>query len=433
MMGLIRQWLKRIDVDAVAFSLVLLSFLAGNFEVGVASGFYGRLLTWVGLGLAASLAFSRNNRAPWAQLWIRKELSFIYLILFFLWASILVISLLWSRSPGFFGHQVEGFILVFLGVIIALTAWGKMTQRARDGTLLFFGAAILLMVPISILEGFDGANRITFFDTGPNTYARALAFSVIILTLLTPTKKDSKWLAATIFGVVGILFSGSRGVALALVVALAAALVFYGTKVPSPRGAIKVSAQLLISWFGIIWCVLVLPGRFFRQESASDLNITEAASDLNITEAVWENRPLSYSSGRDELFRTAWDLFLASPVYGVGLNSFREASISNSLPEGTYVHNIVLATLAEGGAFSAIPLAGCLAVLVLASRRSWGSSQSLVLFSLTVFSFVHSLFSGDYYDARFFWLFSTLLVFSSDQKNTANWMRLPRPGPPRTG
>lgn len=386
------------------FLLVVAGFLYGNssFDFLGISGF--RLPTWLTIGLAVVLFLGANRNGERA-LPFRAPLAFwFFYVIFLIWQSALALSVLWSPFSGEVGSQLEGFFLTALGVLIASLAWFEMSENRRKRSLLLFATSVLLLVPFALWEGFDRFGRITPSGAGPITYGRALSFALIILIFFSLFRKDNRWVALGSFATISIVLAGSRGVNLALVVAL----IFFVTLVFQQRWRtiselFRFFSPVLLCWLGLIWATLF-------PLSSWGLGNKSPALDSYVL------RPLTSATGREELFRGAWNSFLESPLVGNGLNSFRMESISPIFPEGAYAHNLILSSLAEGGLLATVPLLVTLVTLVLHGLRTTLVEYSVLFATLLLFIFLQSMVSGDYYDARFFWLFACLFMLSNGRQ-----------------
>lgn len=386
------------------FLLVAAGFLYGNssFDILGISGL--RVPTWLTIGLAAVLFFGVNRNVERA-LPLRAPLAFwFFYVIFLIWQGVLALSVLWSPFSGEVGSQLEGFFLTALGVLIASLAWFEMSENRRKRSLLLFATSVLLLVPFALWEGFSDGGRITPAGVGPITYGRALSFALIILIFFSLFRKDNRWVALGSFAAISIVFAGSRGVNLALV----AALIFFVTLVFQQRwrtisDLFRFFSPVLLCWLGLIWATLF---------PLSSWGLANKSPVLD----SYASRPLTSATGREELFRGAWNFFLESPLVGNGLNSFRMESISPIFPEGAYAHNLILSSLAEGGLLATVPLLVTLVTLVLHGLRTTLVEYSVLFATLLFFIFLQSMVSGDYYDARFFWLFACLFMLSNGRQ-----------------
>jgi O-antigen ligase len=130
---------------------------------------------------------------------------------------------------------------------------------------------------------------------------------------------------------------------------------------------------------------------------------------------------------RDTYAAAAWQLFLQSPILGMGVDGFKELSGTGA----AYTHNLILAVASEGGSIGLffLLLSG---IFLFNGRRKPKSLEHLTALSLAVFYFGASQFSGGYYDCRWLWVLGAMYLLPC---TTNRGVRLPlvRRSPLRSG
>jgi len=121
-----------------------------------------------------------------------------------------------------------------------------------------------------------------------------------------------------------------------------------------------------------------------------------------------------YTSGRPQLLQETSSLFWSQPAIGVGLDGYYGKV--GSVVGVSYPHNLVAAVAAEGGILGLLLLGNVFVRWGKTFRRAAPltlDTRSCIVGAVFVFS--ASMFSGDYYDARFGWIFLLLGSVSAAQ------------------
>jgi O-antigen ligase len=114
-------------------------------------------------------------------------------------------------------------------------------------------------------------------------------------------------------------------------------------------------------------------------------------------------------SNRLPLLSDAWAIFTSHPWVGGGMDVFygdvgRYVGLD-------YVHNFPAAVAAETGILGVVAMLLCLGVLLRAGKPWRSMSPDRVGCAvLALYIAVESLFSGDYYDTRFAWVYAIVAV-----------------------
>jgi len=100
--------------------------------------------------------------------------------------------------------------------------------------------------------------------------------------------------------------------------------------------------------FLISMMIVVGVTAFLVSPSSVKVVVTERFDPTNAEDAR------TYTSGRTELWKNGWNLFIDSPIWGHGRNTFKELSRLKGYPTYGHPHNEYLRHLAENGLFGFI-------------------------------------------------------------------------------
>ncbi len=252
--------------------------------------------------------------------------------------------------------------------------------------------------------GHDPSGRWATLGGGSNVFVRVMILAAIAAIYFHLRSGRLWWLGLVPVFAVGALLSGSRGgLFAALGVGLAAA--WQGLRRLPPRRILH-AAFWIIVLSGITW-----------YSTGSRLGPVLADRFIKTT---FEDR---YTSGRDQLFTAAGELFLEHPLFGAGLDGFHALTFSSLGAE--YAHSLPLTVAAEGGLVGLSLFALALILLVREYRgrlkQSPASSRRAAAYC-GAFIGLASLFSGSYYDSRFMWIF---LILAAAPLSTPSDRNLP--------
>ncbi|GIF06613.1 O-antigen ligase family protein [Actinoplanes siamensis] len=363
--------------------LLVLIAIGGRFTLDRA-GFPD--LAWVDLrvvGLAAALVvlavdLARRGKPPaWAN-----EGWLVLTLLFFLFQ---IASALWAPPASRVGPQTVDLIL--LGVLtLAFYHWtrGDPDRAIRWAFQLFWLAAVVFALAAIFVNGPGEQGRYSAFGGGPNVFVRIELLGVISAIALR------RWFAllATPLFLLAAVLSGSRaGLMAGGAVGLAALWRIRGRLRTGPvlaAGAFLLAAGLVV-WFSA-------PPAF-----------TSLFQERFVEQTVHEQ----YLSDRTDIWAAALRMAVGHPVAGAGLDGFYGLIGANQMVE--YPHNYVLAVAAEGGLIGLGLLTGAVILWAKTVRGGGDRPQSTGLaVAAAVLVALSSLFSGDYYDARLFWIFAAM-------------------------
>lgn len=305
------------------------------------------------------------------------------------WALALVgwiaLSAFWAPAGARTGESLTD--LAVLATLILLTA--VVVAPDPDGALrVLLGASLasgtLYAVVGLVFGGQDVQGRLTAFGGGPNVFARVVFLGIVAAVALTVIHR--RWwllVPVPVMGAAGFL-AGSRGAVAAAVLTLLAFLVVFRSRW-TVRGT---SVAVAVAAVGAVLAVVSLGPALDDVIRVRFLGVLQPGSDL---------------SGRPELLEQAWRLFADHPVVGSGLDSFWATYGINVALD--YPHNIV-ADVAGTAGLAGLGLFAAFGVVATRDIRRWSplGTERLAIVLAAVFVLAASMFSGDLYDSRFFWI-----------------------------
>lgn len=307
------------------------------------------------------------------------NLVFVYLMMSSLWAP-----------PG--SENLEGVASVgVMAILINLAAWvmSRTHSRILDQLWLVIFATSLVFLLGALIAGPGLQGRYAAFGGGPNVFVRVMLLGMIA-SLAIYLIYDFRWglLGVPTF-LVGALLSGSRGGILALGI-------FLIVLVPLVRR---------LRWDGSVRLLVIFLTSATAAFALTPIHIRRLFYERFVVLSIQQ----PYDSGRSAYYSAAVELFKQRPIYGWGLGGYTERTGLH------YAHNLFLAFAAEGGLVGIALLLVCLVAPVLTivrGRRPLATSAIMGLVA-SLCIFVASLFSGDYYDSRYFWFFLIYAVYAS--------------------
>lgn len=367
----------------VLLAVLFLAVLAGRFSLGVLHpALEGIDLRWV---LAGALTLYFVHWVGFFQAHPIYDPPSVQWMFFSLWIGWMMLTSLWSSPSADVAGQVQNFALLFVWVALARGIASRLP--AETSRVLFVLALVAGYVYLvgGLLGGAGEGQRLSAFGGGPNVFVRVLvlgALSAVALSVL----QSNKWfpfLAVPLL--VGAMLSGSRGGVLAAVLVGLAAL---------PGVLKRVGARRL---FGSA-VVLGAAGLYFWRL------LPQSSLDFLHERFVVQTLQGRYTSGRDEITLKALQAFEEHLIAGMGVGSFEAANGAGT--PGLHAHNLFLSSAAEGGTVGVALLVLALFVPIWSTLRIRPlAPEAWLLLLSALFILLASLFSGDYYDTRFMWIY----------------------------
>ncbi len=312
-----------------------------------------------------------------------------------LWAiamvAYLALTAFWAPHEARISESVTDLAFLGLLIVVATVVSAPDPARARRLTLaaMYLAAVVYALAGVLIGET-DGQGRTTAFAGGPNVYTRVVLLGVVAAIALTALYGRRLFLLAIPLLASAALLPASRG---AIVAALATVVVFGAvTWGHWSRRAIGLAVLVTAGTLVVTWSLL-----------------PPAALDVvrrRFVDQVFQRTELS---GRPELISQALTMFVDDPLIGAGLDSY---FVRFGLGVGLeYPHNLVLDLAATGGVV-ALAIFGMFVVALVRDCRPLRpmTADQLAMLLSACYLGAASMFSGEFYDSRFFWVFAVLAV-----------------------
>lgn len=288
------------------------------------------------------------------------------------WTSLLfVASIALSAVCGLSGlahEKIRGvyFIAVYFGFYLFLMSWMVTERRKRAALRMLLYSTILvgIFAIVQVVSGSYTRLYILMYELlttewqrrppsslpGPNALAGYLnlVLPFAIACYLLTRERGWKWLSGVTvaIGISSLVLTQSRGGYIAFAVTAIFAIWHFGA-------TYKRRISLLLA------AALLAAASYAALLQWNPRHFADVGDDLSALSRVI-------------LWYTAWNLFLSSPVHGIGFGTFSFVSDQylpaiDDMPEGLGVHNIYLELLAESGVLG---LASFLAVAAGGIRRA---------------------------------------------------------------
>ncbi|HWG98677.1 MAG TPA: O-antigen ligase family protein [Pilimelia sp.] len=319
-----------------------------------------------------------------------------------------LITVFWA-PPGARVAESLGNLVALL-VVVGCAAVIVRPDPGHAATVLLWCclAAAALYAVGALLSGASVQGRYAAFGGGPNVFVRVQCLGVIAaVTVALARRRYALLLPIPLFLLAAVL-SGSRGGLVALIGAVVAFAVCFFHRLRLWKLVTMVAAGGAAA--ATVW--VLIPG--------NDIDTVQSRYS-------WSALQANDYSIRPRLLAEALEIFGQHPVLGGGLDSFyAEAGRYISLGVG-YAHNLVVSYAAEGGAVALALFAAAL-LAFWRDGRPWGTHPPEALGCLVgaVYIGMASMFSGDYYDTRFMWIF--LIVAATHPPARADQPGSDRPG-----
>ncbi|MCW2743421.1 MAG: putative O-antigen polymerase [Blastococcus sp.] len=297
---------------------------------------------------------------------------------------------------------MDNIVLALLVAVYSFLARWDRDRVVRVTMALFLGAGVVYFLAALSGYGHDPSGRWAALGGGSNVFVRIMVLAGIaaLYFFVRSGSKGVFLLPLPVFAI-GAVLSGSRGGLLAAAGIVVIAGAPYLFRLRAARvSSVAVPLALAAAGGWLLW------GR----------EVSTAVRERLVGATLEEG----YLSGRDVLFRQAFDFFQREPVAGLGLDGFYATTRLDSGEQ--YAHNLPLAVAAEGGLIGLALLLGAVGALLAAYRsvpRVHRSVESRVALFGGLFVGLASLFSGDYYDSRLMWIFLVLAATTGPRKPAA--------------
>lgn len=370
----------------ITYLLVLYCCLM-PFEEALASSF-GSILKIVGMLLIAYILI--QNRGNW---FFSK-----YQCSLFLWIVYMFISIAWVSSIQWWQY----FFRIYIVQIVFLCVMEMVPVKCIDMTMVrksfIFGgciaSAIMIMFPAS--SGFTDEGRRTIMLLGstldPNVVASIilLGAQISIGEFYKVQRRSIKFILLTVWQLVGILLTGSRGALLAFIVGFTIETILKLSHKGERTKAVWISILGIIA---SIFIVGILPENLLQTRFSKEniLGLNELASGSHNRYTIW---------------KYAGELIKKNPIFGYGCGNFFSAIAM--VYRTCASHNLYILLMVEGGIIG-ILLFGRYVWKILRDLFRQQDFSTLALL-LTVLIMAFSLDSITY---KYFWMaliYSRLII-----------------------
>ena len=306
---------------------------------------------------------------------------------------VLAASAMWANGEAATTDELL-WIVLLIGLLAVVSATAQLDPRATVDTFMLLSVIFGIVFAAAGLLDSAGSSRISAFGGGPNVFGRITGIGVVAVMywVLRGYRGWPILIAFVPLLATATLLSGSRGAMLGSLVGLMVVALGFN------RRTLRRLIPLAIVMVPVVLIVYSVFGRHLQSV------VTQRIVKLTFEEG--------YTAGRNTLWAAAGDLIQTDPILGSGLGTYINQN-------GFYAHNLILQVGVDSGLLGIAVLFGCLIVIVKnLMGRPLRSPLVLAPVAAALVIFVASMFSGDYYDSRFFWAFSIVACAMATQLRT---------------
>ncbi|MBM7702304.1 O-antigen ligase family protein [Metabacillus iocasae] len=378
-----------------ALLLLLLTFLSGNFNINriiMNLSFEVRYILFAASIFTVLIGISYSKRN--ISIKINKSVI-LFILLSFTYLLQVLISFFYTIDQSRAIGKVELSIFLILLIIGNLLIVNSMEVQEffKVVSIFFISIGILYAIPI-YLDVFSGASRGDTSVSGPNVATRILFFACCSAIYRFSLNKKTLYLILSILFLFSIVLVGSRGGFLGALLSLLLVLTIKKTLVDW-KGKMNISINFSLKYISfLIPCLLIL---YFMFEPIKRVFMGRFIGSTFQSGTV-------YSSGRNVIYSDAILMIKEKPIIGYGIDSF-------TLKTGhVYPHNLLLEMLVEIGMLGAIIFVFFVffSVFIIFKMRK---SSYFIFSSIPVYMIVVQMFSGEFYDFRYFFLWMIPLLY----------------------
>jgi O-antigen ligase len=318
-------------------------------------------------------------------------------VLSVLLAFLMLVRLSGSEAPSYGSTKLQLFLT---GNLVLLVGGILIGRRRRE--LDFLVVLLLLVAGVSAivlvrglvggyLQPVEGAGRFALSaQENPIELGRQAATGILlaIWVMLTARAGWMRMLALTLLPLIAVALvaAGSRGPVLGLLAGVIALLVLVAGDRESRR-------RILLVAGGTVAAVLLVPQLVAGEGTGRAFSfLSSGGSGLS-------------SNGRVELWSTAWDLFGAHPLFGIGTGGFAAHDVVELYP-----HNLLLELGVETGILGLVLVGAIVGIAAVRLLRTWARARGderaadAFVLALGTSAFVNASFSGDITTNSQLWL-----------------------------
>lgn len=276
-----------------------------------------------------------------------------------------------SEQINLYIRKIDGGLIGSItAFIIFRGAWSSVSDK-NVFLKAFVQASLVILICTLVYKMAFGINarEVRFLLNGPIVFAWMMGIACLSSLYCLMYYGEKKYAVLAIAFISAIIWTGSKGPIIALLPALVYVMASTGRW--SKGVVILASAGVIIYFAGVMG---LLPER------------------LSAISRLWEGELSSVDEGsvgiRQRMWADSWDLFIAYPVFGVGMGNWPAFTgifyITNNF---IYPHNIIFELLSEHGVFGSAYIAG---ILYYVAVRSSNMGRAVLVFSIAAM-----MFTGD--------------------------------------
>ena len=298
------------------------------------------------------------------------------------------LATIWASDYDLAGEKAyELGLIAVLHLAIIGTVRSRPREHLIEGIMLGMMAVSLLMAVMGVLNP-QSIRTGGLLGGGPNVFGRQMLILTMTSAYFLLATRRTRLVQCVLIGLMLqatalVLLSGSRGALLSQIVGLGTLLMFT-----------KVSLRLRLA--------VLMIGGVMGGGALLFTDVGQSALQTFQTRVMKQTVEDGHMAGREDLYAGAIEIGLDRPVFGNGLNTYRDYF-------GIYPHNIFLELFAETGGVGVL----LFLMLVYASLRPALHERlelETAVFSLWLGLLAAANFSGDLFDSRLLFLFLPLLV-----------------------
>lgn len=368
--------------------------------------------------LIVGCTFLNSYRSLWTYFSNKTFVSW------FMFGAVAALSALFFSTE--LSHVISSLVTYFSFLAMCFCA-GAVTQKTRD--LEWFRRAMLITACMcafsAIFQGVDYKNGdyyVTTMSYRNNPNNLGLMMSIGVFFMLMPLKKQSvfAWIVRallTVAFIYVIVNTGSRSSLLCSITVVGFS-VFSRIKNTTGQRANRLLKQsiLILACIGALLYVMNLAENYTETGTAISRLIEKLFHSSNTTGNLWNKLKEKFRSdefsGRMDLYKLSWDIFLQRPIIGIGYNCFRVLSGYGYFTHSTYMEllsctGIVGFFLFLGPVFSGLKYA------IISIKRNQG--RKIILLCVMLLS---GFFGILYYNFVFMMVLYLIVFLKSELEET---------------
>lgn len=377
--------------------ILLLTFLSGTFNINrlnIDFSFEVRYLLFLISVFIGLIGLSNNKKNMVID---SGKPTFLFLFFTYTYLVLLLFSYFYTIDQFVAIEKTETIIFLMVLIIGVIFVVNNMDihEFFHVISMFFIIIGILYVIPIYI-NVFSGASRGDVNFSGPNVTTRILFFASCSSMYRLFINKKTIYFILSILFLFSLVLIGSRGGLLGAVITL---LVLYVIKKFFVDW--KTKKKLSIHYKYIPFFLLGISILFFIYEPVKRVFVGR------FIEATFKNDTI-YTSGRDIIYDDAIRMIKEKPILGYGIDSF-------SVNTGhVYPHNLLLEMMVEIGVIGAVFFV-VFVIFSITILFKMKKSQYFIFSGIPFYMIIVQMFSGEFYDFRYFFLWMIPLLYWKPQ------------------